>query len=113
MTDIDKALLDPSAVFQSPEDVLGQAELSREQKIDILRRWEYDARELAVADEEGMPVSQADLLDRILQALHTLGVWPDPDRTAPTKQGGHGGERYGDASARGSSHVGRKPDGRP
>jgi hypothetical protein len=94
MTDIDKAMLDPAVVFQSPEALLRQADLSREQKIDILRQWEYDARELEVAEEEGMRTSRPDLLDRILQAFHTLHAWHDPDHTAPTKQGGHGVEPY-------------------
>jgi hypothetical protein len=94
--DLDQAMLDPTAVFQAPEDVLTQADLSREHKIDLLRRWEYDARELEVAEEEGMPASQPALLERILQALHALGAWGDPDRVAPTKQGGHAGGRDGD-----------------
>ena len=88
MTDIDKALLDPTSVFRAPEDVLVRNDLSREQKIEILRRWEYDARELEVAEEEGMISSQPDILDRVLHALHTLNVWHDPARAAPTKQGG-------------------------
>ncbi len=46
MVDLDKALLDPASVFKTPEGVLNSHELSREQKIEILRRWEYDAREL-------------------------------------------------------------------
>lgn len=72
MTDIEKARLDPTTVFRAPEDVLRRADLSREQKIDILRRWAYDARELEVAADEGMPATQPDILDQILHALHVL-----------------------------------------
>jgi hypothetical protein len=54
MVDVEKALLDPGLVFKTPDDVVISNELSREQKITILRRWEYDARELEVAEEEGM-----------------------------------------------------------
>ena len=72
MTDIEKAMLDPTAVFHAPEDVLRRADWSRQQKIDILRRWAYDARELEIAEDEGMPSAQPDILDRILHALHAL-----------------------------------------
>ena len=49
MSVYEKALLDPTSAFTSPEQVLTSAELSREQKIEILHRWEYDARALEVA----------------------------------------------------------------
>ena len=54
MSVYEKALLDPASAFTSPEQVLTSAELSREQKIEILHRWEYDARQLEVAEEENM-----------------------------------------------------------
>ena len=38
--DIEKALLDPSSVFETPEDVLTNGTLASDQKIEILRRWE-------------------------------------------------------------------------
>jgi hypothetical protein len=88
--DFDKALLDPAANFKSPAAVVDSTELSREQKVQILRRWEYDARELQVADEEGMtaPKPQPVSLDMILAALRALGAPMDVERSAPTKQGG-------------------------
>lgn len=88
MTDIDQALLDPTSVFGSPEDVLKAKDLTREQKIEILRRWEYDARELEVAADENMAGSNSDLLDRVLKSLGELGYEPDPDNEPPTRQGG-------------------------
>jgi hypothetical protein len=90
MIDVKKALTDPSAVFKKPQEVIETDGLSREQKIEILRRWEYDVRELQVADEEGMaPVDpQPVVLDLILNALRTLGAPADIERSAPTKQGG-------------------------
>ena len=51
--DIEKAKLNPSSVFKRPADVL-KTTFSREEKIDILRRWAYDEREMAVAEEENM-----------------------------------------------------------
>lgn len=72
-SDLDRALRDPSAVFGTPEEVLSREDFSREQKILILRRWEHDARELEVADDEGMrPGGEPDRLARVLDALRTL-----------------------------------------
>ncbi|TDJ65758.1 MAG: hypothetical protein E2O37_03855 [Proteobacteria bacterium] len=72
MTDIEKAMFDPTAVFRAPEEVLLREDMSREQKIEVLRRWAYDARQLQVADEENMGGQQPDILDEILRALHAL-----------------------------------------
>ena len=88
MVDVEKALVDPALVFKTPEEVLADSELSREQKIKILRRWEYDVRELQVAEEEGMEGPQPVMLDVVLRALRALGAPADTERSAPTKQGG-------------------------
>jgi hypothetical protein len=90
MIDVKNALNNPAAVFERPQDVVGADDLSREQKIEVLRRWEYDAREMQVADEEGMAPAdpQPSILDAILKALRSLGAPADVDRSAPTKQGG-------------------------
>ena len=90
MVDVKKALLNPSAVFHRPQEVVQNKELSREQKIEILRRCEYDSRELQVADEESMTAPQAEAvtLDTILNALRKLDAAADVEHSAPTKQGG-------------------------
>lgn len=88
MIDLDKALLNPSGVFAAPEDVLSAEGLTRGQKIDILRRWEYDARELEVATEENMPGPKASCLESIIKALNELGYDHGLDTEPPTKQGG-------------------------
>jgi len=88
MIDVEKALLDPGLVFKTPEELLANNELSREQKIEILHRWEYDVRELQVAEEESMDGPQPVTLDIVLRALRTLGAPADTERSAPTKQGG-------------------------
>jgi len=86
MIDVKKAMLDPTSVFKDPEDVVTSDELNRDQKIEILRRWEYDARQLEVAEEEaGMAVLRPDMFDRVVQALHTLGAERDTEHTPPTK----------------------------
>jgi hypothetical protein len=70
--DLARALLDPAAVFDEPEEVLRREDLTREQKILILRRWEYDARELETASDEGMRGESPEILDRVLNALRAL-----------------------------------------
>src|SRR5215475_11581163 len=79
MIDVEKALLDPGLVFKTPGEVLANNELTRAQKIEILRRWEYDVRELQVADEEGMEGPEPVTLDAVLDALRTLGAPEDTD----------------------------------
>lgn len=85
--DLEQALLDPSAVFDAPEDVVACDTIQKEQKVEILRRWGYDALELEVAEEENMTGGEPDLLDRVLKAFESLGVKPDIGRRPPTKQG--------------------------
>lgn len=88
MIDIERAMLDPGSIFSTPEDVVKAEGIRLKQKIEILRRWEYDTRELEVAAEEGMLGNNSDTLDQILEALNKLGAEHDPHSDAPTKQGG-------------------------
>ncbi len=84
--DLRKAMLNPALVFLGPEDVLKRDELTREQKIEILRRWKFDALQLQVAEEENMGSEQpSDILDRVLQALHALNAGPNLENSPPTK----------------------------
>ena len=86
MIDVKMAMLDPPMVFKVPKDVVANVELTRDQKIEILRSWEYDARQLEVAEEEaGMAVRRPEMFDLVLQALHTLSVERDVEHTPPTK----------------------------
>ncbi len=86
--DMEQALLDPGSVFADPETLLANGSLSQEQKIELLRRWAYDASEDAVATEEGMPNGDRDLLRRIVLALDGLTGGIDMDKVGPTKQHG-------------------------
>jgi hypothetical protein len=83
--DFEKAKLDPAAVFKSPQEVFSSQELSLEQKIEILQRWEQDATLMEVAEEEGMPGPQPKLLQPIRDALHALNYWPDTEHSGPSK----------------------------
>lgn len=86
--DYQKALRDPGSVFDGPEAIVEDATLSKDQKIEILRRWEYDASELSVAEEEGMPDGEPSMMQRVTRALHAVTGGYDVDHTPPTKQGG-------------------------
>ena len=70
---LENAQLDPGSVFASPEVLCESPGLSREQKIDLLQRWAEDARELDVAEDEGMGGGESSILERILSALESLG----------------------------------------
>jgi len=88
MVDIDKAMLAPTNVFKVPSEVLQSSDLTKVQKIKILRQWEYDARELEVAEEESMIGSNSHLLDQVQKALMELGENLDLNHSSPNKQGG-------------------------
>ena len=85
LADREQALFDPASVFASPEEVLACAEFTDAQKIEVLRRWEYDASEIAVAEEEGMLGPEDDTLERIVLALDRLTGSVDVEHTGPTK----------------------------
>jgi len=68
-----QALDDPSSVFAAPADVVQSEDVSRDQKIQILRRWEYEARTLEVAQDENMMGGTSSRLTEVLDALHSLG----------------------------------------
>ena len=86
--DLDRFLFDPSSSFLRPDDVIGDPRLRRQQKIEILCRWAYDAAELAVAEEEGMNGGEASNLQEILNALISITGGFDSKRSGPTKQAG-------------------------
>ncbi len=86
--DREKALVDPAAVFASPEAVLAHGSFSVAEKIEILERWAYDAVDVSVAVEEGMPGAEETLLRRITLALQQLAGPLDLDRAGPSKQHG-------------------------
>ena len=86
--DIEEANFNPASVFQNPEAVLEHRGITKDQKIEILRRWEYDASENCVAVEEGMLGGENELLRRILLTLGKLTGGIDVEKVAPTKQHG-------------------------
>jgi hypothetical protein len=81
MIDIKKALADPGLAFKIPKNVLQNTELSREQKIAILRQWELDARRLQVTDEESTTDGEPAQLGAVLEALRALGAASEHKKT--------------------------------
>ncbi|MEZ5910393.1 MAG: hypothetical protein R3D31_16460 [Hyphomicrobiaceae bacterium] len=80
--------LDPGVAFGTPERLVSRSDLTREQKIELLRRWWYDAAEEAVALEEGMPGEESSLLRRIILALEGLAGPVDVSHAGPSKHHG-------------------------
>jgi hypothetical protein len=87
MIDLKQAMSNPAGAFDRPRDVVESKELTREQKIEILRRWRYDALQREVAQEENMQSAGATRLREIVSALNDLGYRADDSHTS-TKHGG-------------------------
>lgn len=71
----------------SPESVVNSRQISDDEKILLLRQWEYDVREMLVAEEEGMGDADGALLSRIIKARASFGEKPDEEHSPPTKFG--------------------------
>jgi hypothetical protein len=69
--DLKRARLVPASVFRSPDAVVRSRALSLSQKIEILRRWEFDARRASTP--EGRPGGRhLPLLGQVRDALAQL-----------------------------------------
>jgi hypothetical protein len=90
--DFKDILADPTGHFDRPSDVVEAPSLSREQKIEILNRWEADSRELMVATDEGMGGGEQNRLGEVHAALKQLGVEGDGDKSSTTMHGYHADE---------------------
>jgi hypothetical protein len=63
---VERALVDPRAVFQEPVEVLACADLDEAHKRQILECWRQDALELQAADDEAMTGGEEPMLKRVL-----------------------------------------------
>ena len=84
---IEDAKFNPTRFFKRPADVLNNKDLTRNEKVDILKSWAYDELDKSVAEEENMQDPEnkrANILDEVAKALVDLGA--DIPRS-PTKQG--------------------------
>ena len=86
--DLKKALLDPAGTFAQPDDIVRHRGLARGAKIRLLQEWERGARELAVAEEEGMTGGEESMLSRVRRAIAALDAHEEVERPAgSTKHG--------------------------
>ncbi len=70
--DMKQARLDPPSVFSSPEELENTPSLSRAEKIDLLKRWKYGAREVSEANSEGMTGENSNTLHQVSLSLNRL-----------------------------------------
>jgi hypothetical protein len=73
---LQEAKQNPAAVYDQPDDVLQDANLTRGEKIDVLRQWYQDANQLQTAADENMTGGEPDRLRSVSKALLALGVSP-------------------------------------
>ncbi len=81
----------PAAFYKTPQDVVNDSRLNKLQKLAILRQWEHDARELQVAEDEGMHDSgqSGNRLHEIIIAIESLDIdQKEKGHESPIKQGG-------------------------
>ncbi len=71
-----------------PKAILKRRDLTREEKIALLREWDSELRELMVADDENMraPTPLRVTLQEVEQALAALGA-RHPVYATPTRHG--------------------------
>lgn len=67
-----KALSNPSQAFDSPKNIIYDNRFTNEQKLEILHSWEFEAKELEIAEDESMNETSPDILDEILAAIQQV-----------------------------------------
>jgi len=75
----EKLVADVSKHFQTPEALVAEKALTREQKLALLRQWEYDLHLMQVATEENMtsdapPGANAEKIRQVHAAAEKLGA---------------------------------------
>ena len=103
--DITDKKLNPRGSYQHPDQVLADNSLTREQKVEILREWHYDAIRLQESAGENMTGGEPDLLRAVSRALLSLDVSPaaEADTNAPKQSWWDKPVRYVKQALRGKS----------
>ncbi|MBK1870334.1 hypothetical protein [Taklimakanibacter albus] len=76
---VNEAIADASKVFDTPMAVVDAKDLSRDEKIKILKNWELDARRLVSSGDENMIAERGpprSRLPEVQAALRALEVEP-------------------------------------
>ncbi|MGH1570513.1 NADH dehydrogenase ubiquinone Fe-S protein 4 [Methylobacterium sp. P31] len=83
LPDLERALINPAAVFATPAAVLDHPRLLGSCKREILRRWAWDEYLKEVAAAEGMAEGEPSQLEAVKAALLALGERWRPHPAAP------------------------------
>lgn len=78
-------MMNPAVRFKAPEELQHEPGMTKQQKVDILERWEHDELNLAAAVNEGMCGEEPLLLARIADALGVLLDSPELDHAPSAK----------------------------
>lgn len=91
----EEMMADVGKIYADADDIVADDDLTRPQKVKLLRQWELDLRENLVATEENMAAAgspegrSAELLRSVRKALMALGDVSDrKEASAPNKTGG-------------------------
>ena len=68
----DAALRHFRSYFTEPKDVVAHPQLSRDEKLAILREWEQDALRLSTSESEGMGGGEESMLGRVEESIGVL-----------------------------------------
>jgi hypothetical protein len=68
----DAALRHFRSYFTEPKDVVAHPQLSRDEKLAILREWEQDALRLSASESEGMGGGEESMLGRVEESIGIL-----------------------------------------
>ena len=71
-TNLQEAINNPLQVFGSPESVLRDDSLTKDQKRQVLESWEADAIRLQDSEAEGFAGGERSQLDAVMDALESL-----------------------------------------
>lgn len=88
----DKLVVDVAEHFATPEALLAEESLTREQKLALLRQWEYDLHLMQVATEENMAGDApsgaiAEIIRQVHAAAEKLGAELDTQGGGAAKTG--------------------------
>ena len=68
----DAALRHFRSYFTEPKDVVAHPQLSRDEKLAILREWEQDALRLSTSESEGMGGGEESVVGRVEGSIAVL-----------------------------------------
>ncbi len=83
LPDLNRAFVNPAAVFGSPEDIVRHPLLTIDCKREILWRWAWDEYLLDLANADGMAEGEASRLPEVKAALRLVNTEWSPDPAAP------------------------------